>query len=57
MNIEPTPRASDSREIGKLKRAAATWLARNDPDHKKQKAVAKLRRKRAAKQTRIHRLR
>lgn len=55
-NIVPVARASDPREIGKLKQSAARWLSRNDPDVKKNKRIAKLRRQRAARQTRIHRL-
>jgi hypothetical protein len=55
VNIDPNPRASDPAEIGRLKKAAARWLAKNDPNHKKHKAVAKLRRQRAARKTRIHR--
>jgi hypothetical protein len=55
-NIPPVARASDPREIGKLKQSAARWLARNDPDFKKNKRIAKLRKKRAVRKTRVHRL-
>jgi hypothetical protein len=53
-NIAPTPRASDPAQIKRLNKAATRWLERND---KKTKRIAKLRKQRAARQTRVHRLR
>jgi hypothetical protein len=52
----PDPITSD-RQIARLKNAAERWLQRNDPNAKKNKRIAKLRKQRAARQTRIHRRR
>ncbi len=56
VNVPPSTGNSDS-EVGRLKQAASRWLARNDQSIKKNKRIARLRKKRAARQTRIHRLR
>jgi hypothetical protein len=56
VNVPPNTGKSD-RDLGQLRQAAARWLTRNDPDIEKNKRIAKLRKQRAARQTRVHRLR
>ncbi len=56
MNVRPNQETPPA-EIGRLKKAAARWLQRNDPNIKKNKRIAKLRKQRAARQTRVHRIR
>jgi len=55
MNVGPNHQTPPD-EIARRNRAATRWLARNDPNHKKNKRIAKLRKHRAARQTRVHRL-
>jgi hypothetical protein len=56
-NIAPVARASDPRTIGRLKRAAQRFLATHDKPSSKQLFVERKRRERAARQTRVHRIR
>ncbi len=56
MNVPPNTGTSD-REVGRLKQAASRWLARHDPSIKREKKIAGFRKQRAARQTRVHRLR
>jgi hypothetical protein len=56
-NIAHTPRASDPAEIKRLNKAATRWLERNDKPSKTKQLIDRKRKERAARSTRVHRIR